>query len=106
VSVHRTERADRPITGRETNPGSGRSERNERDRYDLDNKVEALLTALFVGWQTWRFMKPDGIEMFGAFDSVRGAAVLHGRGFVTVILHDHLATERMITCQCPVREHR
>jgi hypothetical protein len=72
----------------------------------IKNQVEALLTAVHPGWQSWRFMRADGLEVFGAFDSVRGAAVLHARGFVTVILHDHLASERLITCRCPVRELR
>lgn len=77
---------------------------NERGRYELDNKVEALLFAITPGWQTWRFVKPDGIEVFGSLDSPRGAMILHGQGFATVIFHDHLATERVITCQCRVRE--
>jgi hypothetical protein len=77
---------------------------NARDRYDLDNKVEEMLTAMFPGWQHWDFMKPDGIEVYGAFDSARGAAMLHARGFVTVVFHDHLPKEQLITCQCRVRE--
>lgn len=67
-------------------------------------QIEAMLTTLFPGWQSWRHMKPYGIEVFGAFDSARGAAALHARGFVTVLLHDHRATERVITCRCKARE--
>lgn len=73
---------------------------------DVKTRIEALLTATYPGWQTWRPMKPDGIEVYGAFDSARGAAVLHARGFVTVILHDHMSTERVITCRCTAREAR
>lgn len=71
---------------------------------DVKNRIEALLTALFTGWQSWEFLKPDGISVFGAIDSLRAAAVLHARGFVTVVLHDHRASEQVITCRCVTRE--
>lgn len=74
-------------------------------RYDeVMRQIEALLTTILPGWQSWDFLKPHRLDVYGAFDSARGAAVLHARGFVEVCLHDHLATERMITCQCAVRE--
>ena len=73
---------------------------------DVKVRIEALLTGTFPKWQHWEFRKPDGIEVFGAYDSPRGAAILHARGFVTVTLHDHLPRERTVTCQCPVREQR
>lgn len=67
-------------------------------------KVEAMLTALFPGWQTWQHLKPYGLAVFGAFESTAAASRFHAVGFETVILHDHLATERTITCRCRVFE--
>lgn len=67
---------------------------------DARREIEKLLTAVFPGWQSWEFTKPNGIDVYGAFESTRGVARLHAVGFVTVILHDHLATERLITCRC------
>ncbi len=71
---------------------------------DAKNQIEAVLTGLFPGWQSWEHLKPYGISVYGALPSARGAAVLFGRGFVTVILHDHRASEQLITCRCPVWE--
>ena len=76
---------------------------NGRDRYELDNKVERLLTALFPSWQRWSFIAPDGIDVWQAIDSDRAAAVLHQHGFVSVTLHGHRA-ERFLTCECKPRE--
>lgn len=73
---------------------------------DVKTRIEALLTAAHPGWQSWEFMKPDGISVYGSFDSARGAAVLHARGFVTVVLHDHRANEKLVTCVCRARESR
>lgn len=71
---------------------------------DVTNRIEALLTALFPEWVSWCFMKPDGIEVYGVPDNARAAAVLRARGFMTVILHRHLASEQMFACRCVVRE--
>lgn len=71
---------------------------------DVRIRIEALLAAITPRWQHWRFMKPDGVEVYGVMDSTRTAASLHARGFVTVILHEHLPTEQMCNCRCPVRE--
>jgi hypothetical protein len=71
---------------------------------DARNKIEALLFAICPKWVSWRFIAPDGLEVFGAFDNVRGAELLHKFGLVTVIFHDHLAGERIATCRCNVRE--
>jgi len=70
---------------------------------DVENRIEALLTAIFPSWQRWHFLKPDGIEVWQAIDSSRGAAVLHARGFATVILHGHRAA-RFLTCECATHE--
>jgi hypothetical protein len=67
------------------------------------NRIEALLFAICPGWRTWRPIKPDGIEVFGAFDNARGAELLHKFGYVTVIFHDHLI-DQIATCRCNVRE--
>jgi len=76
---------------------------NGRDRYELDNQVERLLTALFASWQKWNFVAPDGIEVWQSIDSDRAASVLHRHGFNSVTLHDHRA-ERFLTCTCRTRE--
>jgi hypothetical protein len=71
---------------------------------DIKNQIEAVLYSICPGWQSWEHLKPYGIEVFGALDSPRAAAVLFARGFVTVKLHDHRAHEQLITCRCPVHE--
>lgn len=76
----------------------------DRDYEDAKNRVEQLLSVLFPGWQSWRFSKPDGIDVYGAFDSAPGAAALRSRGFLSVTLHDHRAREKVITCRCIVHE--
>ncbi len=78
---------------------------SQRDRYAADNEVESLLSALFPSWSRWEFVAPDGIEVFQAIDSDRGAEVLHRHGFVSVTLHSHRA-ERFLSCQCRTRESR
>jgi hypothetical protein len=76
---------------------------NGRDRYELDNQVERLLTALFPSWQRWSFIAPDGIEVWQAIDSDRAAEVLGWHGFNSATLHGHRA-ERFLTCTCRTRE--
>lgn len=71
---------------------------------DARNKIEALLFAICPGWQTWRFLPVAGVEVFGAFDNPRGAELLGKFGFETIVFHDHLASEQLITCRCVVRE--
>jgi hypothetical protein len=63
-------------------------------------ELEAILTAICPGWCSWQLIKPDGVEVFGSFESARGAAALHAQGFTLVILHDHRAGERAVTCRC------
>ena len=68
------------------------------------NELEGLLYSIFPGWQSWKPVAPYGLEVFGAFESARGAAQLMAQGFETVILHDHLADEKLVTCRCHIWE--
>jgi len=76
---------------------------NGRDRYELDNQVERLLTGLFPAWSRWSFIAPDGLEVWQSLDSDRAFEVLRRHGFNSVTLHHHRA-ERFLTCTCKTHE--
>lgn len=77
---------------------------NEVQRDALCNELEAMLTALFSGWQSWDFVKPATLMVYGAFESATAAARIFALGFEACQLHDHRAGERLISCRCRMFE--
>ena len=69
-----------------------------------EQRVVDLLTTLLPGWRGgWKWVPPDGIEIYEATCDCEAITTLQYAGFLRVVCHDHNA-KAFLTCEC--KEHR